>query len=67
MMSNTERIKSIDVQIGDMIHRGYRGVMQVATITTRDGWVRYYNSNGDLWLHKINGFAKVVRTSKAGA
>lgn len=67
MMSNTQRIKSTDVQIGDLLHRGYRGVMRVATITVRDGWVCYYNSNGDLYLHKINGFAKVVRTSKAGA
>ena len=64
--ATTKRVKSTEVQIGDLLHRGYRGVMRVATITVRDGWVCYYNSNGDLYLHKLNGWAKVIRTNNQG-
>ena len=62
-MSNTQRVKSTEVQVGDLLHRGYRGVMRVATITIRDGWVCYYNSNGDLYLHKLNGWARIVKAA----
>tara|TARA_R110000868_G_scaffold48182_1_gene156944 strand:+ start:543 stop:731 length:189 start_codon:yes stop_codon:yes gene_type:complete len=53
------RIKSTEVQVGDLLCRGYRGTMRVAKIVYRDGWIMFYNSNGDAELRKPNGISTI--------
>jgi len=60
MNTSTKRIKPDQVQIGDLIMRGYRGAMLVSTIAVREGMVHYYDSKGTLWCHKLNGWATIV-------
>jgi len=54
-----KRVRPTQVQIGDLLGRGYRGVMRVATIETRQGMIHFYDSKGNLWVHKTNGWATI--------
>jgi len=53
------RIKSTEVQVGDLLCRGYRGTLRVAIISHRDGWIAFYNSDGDFTLRKPNGISTI--------
>jgi hypothetical protein len=54
-----KRVRPTQVQIGDLLGRGYRGVMRVSAIEVREGMVRFYDSNGNFWCHKVTGWATI--------
>lgn len=59
-MNSTKKIKSTQVQIGDLLMRGYRGAMRVASIDQRDGFVHFYDNKGTHYCLKPNGLATIV-------